>query len=1007
MYLDLEPEVLARIAKIVGCDPSAATEHELINAILAASPSPLDTIGVFGAHARRALLWELGERTEPPPCIAILAALSLVAEQMKQTEEFAGSNYYGRLMRTLGVDEEHRGRVVRDFRKWTPHLWNVLNRWLEELNGRRGLPTATAFDHRRFIGLPLSQALIRAQDRTKLPTLFGQCGLQSGQRISVRAMQQLLAEWLPYSQVTPSLKRLWSRQGNRERISEVACAELEGWDGTVPGDIRPAEQKNADNLLVAIERRAHPHEEIDLFLVARGGRDKDAEQVAFAPIPPGATRAGLRAAAADLSLDPIPGTTWRSLEPSHAISGAEVLISNFSLASTSRKQMYSRRAKQLVLLKWLESEHLFVEARRAELLETYVVLAVSRMAETVRGVLQFSARAGFRELSHENLRGLPSGWIAFLDVQLERVPFIESDDLKSLQPIATTHLTLGGGLALPGMHVWHSERLPELRVMNASQDPGIAVSVRAIPIRYLDDRELSEVEIAEVVDGGIVELSTCASSLRDGDFRIVATCPPRSQTIATASIRVRSGSWPRRLESDEAYLLGYAVRDASSLQPLASRFDSSADPSLALSGALVLSEEAVQRGSEKAVSPSILARPGVVVRQDEPDELSRAERTSEHVEGDLPACFQRSYHHWLCETQVGREPVYSVCKDCGQEKWWEPKRRRSRKRRINGGEWAPSLEHAAGRRILPGISPRPRADMDLLLDALSYARGGSWRSLRAIAASLDDAPWFAREAARRLEALGHVEVEVNSSTAGPERWAIAPATIVAPEEGAAFLAGSRSARLLRTVAVACEILGGVVREACQRDGPAVVELHGLDPDDLQLVADEVTDHHGMPLRVSWRPGSRIAANLPSMSAIRGSLAELTMSASAMDRFDLEAGRWSSVDQLDSPGAYRLHGRPMMYAVAPSHASSDRRHVVADVRLAKYLAAKDASFSLLGYERATETLLASVGAPLPGLLERAAVLCSGRLPDRGADRTLAYARVPASVAEAIWTAASAR
>ena len=166
------------------------------------------------------------------------------------------------------------------------------------------------------------------------------------------------------------------------------------------------------------------------------------------------------------------------------------------------------------------------------------------------------------------------------------------------------------------------------------------------------------------------------------------------------------------------------------------------------------------------------------------------------------------------------------------------------------------------------------------------------------------------------------------------------------------------------------------------------------------------NHHGMPLRVSWRPGSRIATHLPSISAIRRSLAELTTSASAIDRFDLEAGRWSSVDQLDAPGAYRLHGRPMMYAVAPSHASSDRRDVVADVRLAKYLAAKDASFSLLGYERATETLLASVGAPLPGLLERAAVLCSGRLPERGADGTLAYARVPAAVAEAIWTAASA-
>ena len=153
------------------------------------------------------MLWELEGSSKPPPCFGVLAVLSLVAERMKQTEEFAGSNYYGRLLQALDVDAEFRDQVGRDFRKETPRLWNTLNRWLEDSNGRRGLPTAVAFDRRRFIGLPLSQALVRAQDRTKLPVLFTQFGLQSGQRISVQAMQELLSEWIPGSQVTQSLKR--------------------------------------------------------------------------------------------------------------------------------------------------------------------------------------------------------------------------------------------------------------------------------------------------------------------------------------------------------------------------------------------------------------------------------------------------------------------------------------------------------------------------------------------------------------------------------------------------------------------------------------------------------------------------------------------------------------------------------------------------------------------------------------------------------------------------------
>ena len=75
----------------------------------------------------------------------------------------------------------------------------------------------------------------------------------------------------------------------------------------------------------------------------------------------------------------------------------------------------------------------------------------------------------------------------------------------------------------------------------------------------------------------------------------------------------------------------------------------------------------------------------------------------------------------------------------------------------------------------------------------------------------------------------------------------------------------------------------------------------------------------------------------------------------------------------------------------------------DVRLAKHLAAGDESFSLIGYHEPSHTLLASAGAPLPGLFERVAVLCSGRLPTRRQDGTLAYSRVPVEVAQAIWEA----
>ena len=203
--------------------------------------------------------------------------------------------------------------------------------------------------------------------------------------------------------------------------------------------------------------------------------------------------------------------------------------------------------------------------------------------------------------------------------------------------------------------------------------------------------------------------------------------------------------------------------------------------------------------------------------------------------------------------------------------------------------------------------------------------------------------------------------------------------------------------------VVSDELGGEVYVLPQLDGPDVVEIHGLDSDDLALLVDEVRENRGQDLRLSIRPASRLAAMLPSRTAVREMLPRLTMSAMQFDRFDLESGRWAPVDQMNRAGAYRLRSRPLVYAVVSPVRANGPSSVVADVRLAKYLAASDACFSLIGYDESSATLLASRGAPLPGLFDRAAVLCSGRLPTRREDGLLAYERVPVEIAESIWQA----
>lgn len=1003
VYLDLEPEVLARIAKHMELGEAVEPDELLIQVVKPTLSSPDGPEGLFSAHTTQTRLWELGWSSSEPPCIAVLAMLSLIAERMQRSEGFAGSNYYGRLLQALDIDAAFHDRVGRDFRKETPFLWDALNKWLEDCNGRRGLPTAVAFDRRRFIGLPLSQALVRASDRTKLPGLFAQFGLQPGQRVSVQAMQHLLGDWLPRSQATQSLKRLWSKPANRERISEVVSAELEGWDGRLPNELRPAEHKLDDNLFLAAEIRVHPRPAVDLLLVARHGGQASHRSVALSPDAAGPALSALGRLGDHMRLQHMPGTSWQLLEPSHLVSCPELLIANVSLTVPESGATCSRHAKRLILLKRHEADHLFVEARRAELLETYLILVISDLVDSTREVLSSAARAGFRELDHQSLRGLPPGWTAFHNVQLEQVPSTSIDDLAPLQPIARTHLALGGGLPLPGMNVWHGDRLPELRIVVDEHDETGAAQVRAIPIRYLDDSEAVDVPLAEIEGAGVVDLSTM-DALKDGDFRIVVTASPKGRILATASLRTRSGSWPRPLEEGEKTAIGHVLHDEICFSPFPASIAAADSESIKVVGALVDDELRPEPKKRARRTSPIPARPGVLVEDTEKDEWEVLEPISDSVSDDLPICFKRAHHHWLCAEQHGKEPVYSICKDCGREKWWEPKRKRRARKKHADNRAQVTAASTTTYQPLPTISEGDKADMELVLDALSYARTGSWRSLRAITSPINDAPWFAHEAARRLEALGHIQIEIDEKSVLPKRWCIAPSTIVTPEFGASFLAGARSARLIQAIVEVAVVLEGEVLVSQQPDGPDVIEIHGLGAEELALLVEEINEENRLELALSIRPASRIAAMLPSLGTTRKLLPELTTTA-RLEWLDLSSGRWISADQMDRSGAYRLRSRPWVYAVVPNASARERCSVVADVRLAKHIAASDASFALMGYDESSRTLLASSGAPLPGLLERAAVLCSGRLPAHRPDRTLAYERVPLEIAEAIWAASA--
>jgi hypothetical protein len=82
VYLDLEPEVLARVAGAAEDEDTDPAEALLATVRPTLHPRP-DGVGLFREHLARERRWRMSGGTGAPPFLAVLAFLSLVAEEMR------------------------------------------------------------------------------------------------------------------------------------------------------------------------------------------------------------------------------------------------------------------------------------------------------------------------------------------------------------------------------------------------------------------------------------------------------------------------------------------------------------------------------------------------------------------------------------------------------------------------------------------------------------------------------------------------------------------------------------------------------------------------------------------------------------------------------------------------------------------------------------------------------------------------------------------------------------
>lgn len=944
VYLDLEEETLSQIAREAGSEhaPRDGLREAVRGVTVAGESFSLNRLW----RAQRQ--WRSGrDYTVPPPSLAFLALTALAAEDMGSSDDgFNANNYYSRLCVLLGLDPNHQP-IRQQYQQRAEGFWGDLNRWLDGLDGMRGTPTAYALTF-RYVGLPLSQALVREGDRRKFPLFFAQYGLAAGMDLAPEVLQRYLEAWFNSEGCPASvaLKRLWSKPSTHERIATVAALELMGWDGAIAAahvSQAPALQRVG---LIAQVHQGFLGSGVDIALAVRsfgidafdGRMEVEASGGEWLP----------------LTLTPSVANVWRTSFTS-GLDIASVLEGVVKLRQEGADgQVHRHHPRSVVPLVFDEMQSAFVEQERLQLNVDSMLLVREKaqgrpIASRVADALRTCARPGFRV--EGELDGLPAGWVLISGVQLFGAP--SSGTFNELVPLARDQLTVAGGMRIPSrVRKWSALAAPEIRASVESVD-----GLRLV----LTDLD-TEREQAWTTQGGALVVSLDDLALPVGDYRAALFAGDSRNPLQQVTIRLRSADGV-----DSAWHLAprltYTLSDPGGPMGAITAAEEDADLSMGrfVDGALALGSSGVE--AMPAPSRPIWSAPKPVTQVIMPVRIGSPDAQSCVVTGAHYLEYPTYFGGW------GPKFIEGVCKYCGLVKrspGW-PRKKDSRPGK-------PSASHIEVADLPPVESASTRL-WDAALDALMHLGGGTAASLTGVASQIDGSALFTTSFPVRLETLGHLAIE-RSPDGSPTRWEISPSCLVPVPEGLeliGFWPGPHLAELLSLL----EPFGGRLVHQPKDGRPSRRRIEGVG-------ADEVEAHLNDKFTLALDAASAILDTLPALSSLRRALPREPMPGfNRAERYDVTSSSWLGTNDVSSPGAYRLsRGFERIHLLRSAEDVEAGLAARGSVYLVKHLAANLSGRSLAIYLPTRQAIVVPRGCDLPGLYARAAVLASGELPTSG-------------------------
>lgn len=976
VYLDLEDDLVDELAAMLGV--ASGTTVETLCAVVAATLDRSDgPARVFARHDARLRKWIRGGRATPPPVLGALACFSLAAEQMAGGDGMAANNYFGRLRQVLRWRSSDPALDVA-YRRVAERYWGELNRWLVQEEGERGIPTAYSLAH-RYVGLSVSQALVRGSDRERLREFFQLFGFAPGSQVAPADLVPLLDGWIKQAHcpVTASLARLWSNGQARSRIAEAAAVTLSAWDGSV-NDRSTGRSSASGRLHLTLELGGFPRKR---FLISA---------LFYVPQAQVGRAMQLLTAEPNTSIDLVPDVPGAlGLAPGSSLHPDDVLAGVLKVRDDHSDLTLERRPRRLVAFREDELSRRWVEVQQIMLGDDLRLLVEDGLAPRVAEILAAVARPGWE--SAAPYPGQPEGWTLFTGVEVlnhpgSLIPTNKMDDLSALIPLTASTLKVSGGFAIPGSvrGKWHAALPPEIRAVSDAPD---GFTVRLIQLDRSSD-ELEERHVAEWSDDGTgVIIETLGGlDLHDADYRVELIPSGQSDPSSSAMLYLRSGD----TRDERQWHIAESITYGPGIGALGVGTETK---TTSVQGHAVLgsSDPAPVPGSTPPRVPTWTKEVGTRRRVPEPMRITVP---------DSDSCIRTGRHRQEIETvehdSKGRPRtswVHGRCKTCGLVKRYPT---RPKTRRYGAAPAEPQQVQAM--RDLTALNPAATSaddrDWTVAFDTLQHLGGGPWASLEKVALQIEPTGLFVDQFARTLESLGHISIRRDEKTLRPAAWEISPTQLTGCATGEFAFNGYWPSGLYNEVVDAIEADGAHTKAEGKEPTQYFASRLGSK---TQSVADDYE------ISVTPKAWLALAETLPPMSTILEQLPRRSASADGdISWFDVGDASWKRVDSYEAKGAYRIRKFGTIDVVRSAEDLQRGTYARCTVQLSKHLAALMDGRSLVAYDPREQLFMVPIGAELPGLYGRALTAASCLPPAVARDAgAVAYRHVPEELASRIF------